>query len=72
MAEVTQREIEPGDLRNDTLNLLADGQPWVMLTAKDAPGDGLAIDIETGGGLRDMMMIRNLLTAALNALPEES
>lgn len=72
MAEVAQYEIGPGDTRNDVLNTLAGGKPWVMVTASNAPGDDLDISVETGGGIRNVTMIRNLLTATLNALPEES
>jgi hypothetical protein len=60
-----------GDARNDVLELLADGNPWVFVYAHNLAGDGLGLKVETGGGVRDTTTLRSLLTKTLNALPKE-
>jgi hypothetical protein len=68
-AEVSTHDVDPADPKNNMLNLLADGKPWLFLTA-DHDGPGLAMSVETGGGVRDINMIRNMLTLTLDALPD--
>lgn len=67
-ADVSMREIEPGDTKNDILNTLAAGRPWVFLSAS-VDDDGIDMSVETGGGVRDVATIRKMLTLTLDALP---
>lgn len=69
-AEVTESYVDPGDTRNDVLELLAEGKPWVFVRAHSLPDGGLGLKVETGGGVADVATIRNLLTKTLDALPE--
>lgn len=60
--------VDANDPQNSVLEALAKGQPWVFVVANDAPGDGVALKVETGGGIRDSAMLRNLVEMTLKAL----
>jgi hypothetical protein len=68
MTEYNETEIPVGDLRNDLLNRVAEGQPWLMLVVH-SEGDGIGIKAETGGGIRDAAMVKKVLKMALEAMP---
>jgi hypothetical protein len=70
--ERTVTDVPAGDTRNDVLELLADGNPWVFVYAHDLPvSEGFGLKVEVGGGVHDTRTIRSLLNKTLAALPEE-
>lgn len=67
--EKTVTEVEPGDTRNDVLDTLAEGEPWVFIIARiDRASGELALKVEVGGGIPDEETIRNLLEKTIRAL----
>lgn len=60
-AEVTQREVNPGDPVNDVLNALAGGKPFLFVVASVDTEGGIDLRVETGGGVRNTDDIRNIL-----------
>lgn len=68
--EVTHREVEPGDPVNDVLNVLAQGKPFLFLVASVDEGGHIDLKMETGGGVRNVDDIRNILRLAGGALDD--
>ena len=68
MTEVTQQEVEPGDPVNDVLNTLAQGKPFLFVVAEVDEDGGIGLKVETGGGVRNVDDIRNILRLTEKAL----
>jgi hypothetical protein len=70
MTEYSEVEIDPGeDVLQDACHGLARGKPWVFLVVR-SDGDGVAMQINVGGGIANAAMLRRVLTLALDAIPE--
>lgn len=66
--EYSEEEIDPGeDPRQDMLEHLASGKPWVFVVA-DHCGDGIGLKVNVGGGIPDGATVRRLLEMTLKAL----
>ncbi len=66
-----ETEVPEGDLRSEMLDDLADGRPWVLVTARSAGAEDLSLTVECGGGITDSRTVRSLLTKTLDAFPAE-
>lgn len=67
--EYKETQVPEGDARSDMLDHLADGNPWAMIIAINAPGEAFDLKVEVGGGIADSDTLRALLTKTLAALP---
>jgi len=67
--EYKETEIPEGDTRNEVLETLAGGHPWVFVICEIDDEGGLNLKCETGGGVRDAATVRSLLEKTLAALP---
>ena len=67
--EYKETEVEAGDTRNDVLELLAEGHPWVFVSCEIDGDGGLNLKCETGGGIPDTATVRSLLQKTIDALP---
>jgi hypothetical protein len=68
VTEYVETHVPPGDTKNDILETLAGGQPWVFIVA-GGEGTDLDLKVETGGGIRDTVLLRALLEKTLAAMP---
>jgi hypothetical protein len=67
-AEYVETEVPADDLRNQIIEEIAGGHPWVLLVAVP-DGDGIGIKAETGGGITNAAIVRKLLRLALDGIP---
>lgn len=66
--EYSEEEIDPGDdARQDMLEHLAAGKPWVFVVANHA-GDGIGLQVNCGGGVSDAKTLHKLLSLATDGV----
>lgn len=67
-ATFEERTAPENDTRGQILSTLADGNPFVLLTAVSTGDSTFTIRMETGGGIEDMDTIESLLRKAHGAV----
>lgn len=69
--DYSEEIIDPGDdPKQDILETMAKGKPWAFIVA-DHAGDGIGLQVNVGGGIRDGETIRSLLRMTINAIPKD-